>query len=92
MGNRIHCLPLNLVSQRPRRLRFDLDRRKIGAGLYAAVGKGAYVGRRFRMGNGVHRLAADMFTPQPGQARPGIPTGLGSDLQANLQRRNSART
>jgi hypothetical protein len=34
----------------------------------------------------------DTTTPQPGQARPGIPTGLGSDLEANLQRRNSART
>ena len=31
-------------------------------------------------------------TPQPGQARPGIPTGLGADLKANLQRRDSART
>jgi hypothetical protein len=28
--------------------------------------------------------------PQPGQARPGIPTGLGSDLQANLKRRKSS--
>jgi hypothetical protein len=30
-------------------------------------------------------------TPQPGQSRPGIPTGLGADLKANLQRRDSAR-